>query len=840
MKRKISFIFVLLIFIVGCNFELPQKISVKTNASYNLAIGMPEVDFDYFSKENLSKLFSGDENNENAPKVEVFDYKPQGINDNIQRLLLKVPIQTIPVDIEQYLNETGFSEGFESQSINEEFEIPNISINNSSDIDITNLKDLINNAVVLKGKTTEKAFRFAFDDVATFESVNYKSGYLVLFPTNGFFISDNTVQIKHNEELILSGSVENNMYVAFRLNNTTLYKEGMTIEFDGVVPDMDYVCLLAGTTVFSEMDIDEYMVNFPSPEISKISGLNFVLADENALRISQDSIDINLEEKGVDSLKIAEGEIEFGIDFPDSWKGVDYTYSIDIRQDGDGVSESERLTKTLQKGDLFDLAGLSINKDSDVINYSGKISLIVTDGTIDFDENVKVSVNGDIEKIDYIALELKDFESKKLVNAELPKEMSAYVDYVMLSDRGLEINYVANLPEGNDIGLTLISSKLGIDSTKTLTEGINSFVVDDSKKIEIEENTSIDFSVDIALPTLENNPNLLCIRNVELNKKYEVELTIKPVIKVDSIALNPDVLAQSGTIDTGFSMSSLFDGIKEFLSEDFANSIELKEMPFYLFFDKPDVKTLEDLSCTEDSYLKLQFGTDASSSQACEMKFNTTPELNFEDGVVTTNLSKILTRNLDLAELINDSKTAEGSIVVDYRIGLKNGSENNLNINLDDIEDIGNSSISISAMIEFPLSLRNTSTQKLDLMKLMGEDSMDSLFADLKNASDPEIEQMLDVVESVELGYDLKNIPFKANGIKLEIGLNESNVQECAIEKGTIKISPEELFEAEIKPVVQIVIPETDFSIVRVKQIETDIMLRLNTNGEILLFGGEK
>ena len=161
-------------------------------------------------------------------------------------------------------------------------------------------------------------------------------------------------------------------------------------------------------------------------------------------------------------------------------------------------------------------------------------------------------------------------------------------------------------------------------------------------------------------------------------------------------------------------------------------------------------------------------------------------------------------------------------------------------INLDDIEDIGNSSISISAMIELPLSFSNTSTQNLDLMELMGEDSMDSLFTDLKNASDPEIDQMLDVVESVGLGYDLKNIPFEANGMLLKIGLNENNVQECAIEKGTIKISPEELFEEEIKPVVQIVIPETDFSIVRVKQIETDIMLRLNTNGEILLFGGEK
>ena len=836
MKRSFSFIFVLILFIAGCHFELPQKVSVKTNASYNLTIGMPKIEFDYFSEENLSKMFAGESQDENASQIEVFDYNPEGENDNIQKLLLKVPIQTIPIDIEQYLNETGFSEDSESQSIHEEFEIPDISINDYSDIDITNLKEVINNAVVLEGNTEENAFGFAFDDVTTFESVNYKSGYLVLFPKNGFFTDDNTVNIKHNDNLILSEPVQNNI-VVFSLNNTTLYKDGMTIEFDGVVPDMDYVCLLAGTTVFSEMEMENYMGVLPSPEIAKISGLDFVLSDENALMINEDSIDINFEEKGIDSLKIAEGEIEFGIVFPESWKGVDYTYSIDIRQEGAGVSG---LNKTLQKGDKIDLEGVSIDKDSDEIKYSGKINLIINDGTIDFEENIQVSVDGGIERIDYVALELKDFESEKLVNADLPAEMAAYVDYVMLSNRGLEINYAANLPEGNDIGLTLISSKLGIDSTKTLTEGVNSFVVDDSKKMEIEENTSIDFSVNIALPTLENKPNLLCIRNVELNKKYEIELTIKPVIEVDSVALKPDALAQTGNIDTGFSMSSLFDGIKDFLSEDFANSIEFKEIPLYLFFDKPNVDDLESLSCTDDSYLKLQIGTDASTSRECTMEFNTTPELNFEEGTVTTNLSKKVPKNLDLAELINDSKNVEGSIVVDYKLGLKNGSEDNLIIKLDDIEDIGNSSISISAMIELPLLFSNTSTQNLDLMELMGEDSMDSLFADLKNASDTEIDQMLDVIESVELGYDLKNIPFEANGMLLKIGLNENNVQECAIEKGTIKISPEELFEEEIKPVVQIVIPETDFSIVRVKQIETDIMLRLNTNGEILLFGGEK
>lgn len=834
MKRSFSFIFVLILFIAGCHFELPQKVSVKTNASYNLTIGMPKIEFDYFSEENLSKMFAGESQDENASQIEVFDYNPEGENDNIQRLLLKVPIQTIPIDIEQYLNETGFSE--DSQSIHEEFEIPDISINDYSDIDITNLKEVINNAVVLEGNTEENAFRFAFDEVTTFESVNYKSGYLVLFPKNGFFIDGNTVNIKYNDNLILSETVQNNI-VVFSLNNTTLYKDGMTIEFEGVHSKIDYTCMLGGTKVFSEMGMENYMGVLPSPEIAKISGLDFVLSDENALMINEDSIDINFEEKGIDSLKIAEGEIEFGIVFPESWEGVDYTYSIDIRQEGAGVSG---LNKTLQKGDKIGLEGVSIDKDSDEIKYSGKIYLSVNDGTIDFEENIQVSVDGGIERIDYVALELKDFESEKLVNADLPAEMAAYVDYVMLSNRGLEINYAANLPEGNDIGLTLISSKLGIDSTKTLTEGPNPFVVDDSKKMEIEENTSIDFSVNIALPTLENKPNLLCIRNVELNKKYEIELTIKPVIEVDFVALKPDALAQTGTIDTGFSMSSLFDGIKEFLSEDFANSIEFKEIPLYLFFDKPNVAALKSLSCTDDSYLKLQIGTDASTSRECTMDFNTTPELNFKEGTVTTNLSGGLIKNLDLAELINDSKNVEGSIVVDYKLGLKNGSEDNLIINLDDIEDIGNSSISISAMIELPLSFSNTSTQNLDLMELMGEDSMDSLFADLKNASDTEIDQMLDVIDSVELGYDLNSIPFEANGMSLKIGLNENNVQECAIEKGTIKISPEELFEEEIKPVVQIVIPETDFSIVRVKQIETDIMLRLNTNGEILLFGGEK
>ena len=451
-------------------------------------------------------MFAGEAQDENASQIEVFDYNPEGENDNIQKLLLKVPIQTIPIDIEQYLNETGFSEDFESQSMHEEFEIPDISINDYSDIDITNLKEVINNAVVLEGNTEENAFRFAFDDFTTFESVNYKSGYLVLFPKNGFFIDGNTVNIKYNDNLILSETVQNNI-VVFSLNNTTLYKDGMTIEFEGVHSKIDYTCMLGGTKVFSEMGMENYMGVLPSPEIAKISGLDFVLSDENALMINEDSIDINFEEKGIDSLKIAEGEIEFGIVFPESWKGVDYTYSIDIRQEGAGVSG---LNKTLQKGDKIDLEGVSIDKDSDEIKYSGKINLIVNDGTIDFEENIQVSVDGGIERIDYVALELKDFESEKLVNADLPAEMAAYVDYVMLSNRGLEINYAANLPEGNDIGLTLISSKLGIDSTKNLTEGVNSFVVDDSKKMEIEENTSIDFSVNIALPTLENKPNFSC------------------------------------------------------------------------------------------------------------------------------------------------------------------------------------------------------------------------------------------------------------------------------------------------------------------------------------------
>ena len=113
----------------------------------------------------------------------------------------------------------------------------------------------------------------------------------------------------------------------------------------------------------------------PSPEIAKISGLDFALSDENALMINEDSIDINFEEKGIDSLKIAEGEIEFGIVFPESWKGVDYTYSIDIRQEGAGVSG---LNKTLQYKDKYRIATLIGSKEKDAYDTwikNGKIDI---------------------------------------------------------------------------------------------------------------------------------------------------------------------------------------------------------------------------------------------------------------------------------------------------------------------------------------------------------------------------------------------------------------------------------------------------------------------------------
>ena len=72
----------------GCNWEVPEKISVKTNAEYNFALGNLEQDLN--EDLNLTELIG--ENEASNDIVTKYDYFPGKANKNVQHFLAEVKV----------------------------------------------------------------------------------------------------------------------------------------------------------------------------------------------------------------------------------------------------------------------------------------------------------------------------------------------------------------------------------------------------------------------------------------------------------------------------------------------------------------------------------------------------------------------------------------------------------------------------------------------------------------------------------------------------------------------------------------------------------------------------
>lgn len=102
---------VLLLTLIGCsNFTLPKKAQVIANPTYNLGLG--ETSFalkDYFSIEELRKMFdtAGEENS--SSQVAVYDYIPDPA-ENLQQYAIHYSLGKIDFNVGSYLEDTNFDD----------------------------------------------------------------------------------------------------------------------------------------------------------------------------------------------------------------------------------------------------------------------------------------------------------------------------------------------------------------------------------------------------------------------------------------------------------------------------------------------------------------------------------------------------------------------------------------------------------------------------------------------------------------------------------------------------------------------------------------------------------
>ena len=118
--KKIAGILICIAFafsFASCSWEIPERVSVKTNASYNFSLG--NIEKDLSETLNLSSMI-GNITLPNDGKV--YDYWPNKSSDD-QRYLMYMPLQEIPVDIGSYFKNGSLADSIKNFSKGFDFEI---------------------------------------------------------------------------------------------------------------------------------------------------------------------------------------------------------------------------------------------------------------------------------------------------------------------------------------------------------------------------------------------------------------------------------------------------------------------------------------------------------------------------------------------------------------------------------------------------------------------------------------------------------------------------------------------------------------------------------------------
>lgn len=170
---KLRFIFFSLLFsviLLSCGWQIPEKISVKSNASYNFTTG--EIDTKLNDSLNFDELIKPDENSE----FTVYNYLPDGKS---RQFVMRMAIADIPIDLESSFNESSINEAIKDLSFTQEIKVPSISFSSQTKIPLGGFPGgSVDKATDFKLNALE--FNFTLNDTESdiFDSCKVKQGKL--------------------------------------------------------------------------------------------------------------------------------------------------------------------------------------------------------------------------------------------------------------------------------------------------------------------------------------------------------------------------------------------------------------------------------------------------------------------------------------------------------------------------------------------------------------------------------------------------------------------------------------------------------------------------------------
>ena len=724
-----SFIAVCSLIFISCgDYQIPQSVSIKTDADYNFSVGSIEQDLSSFLNiktisEKLNSSIS--EGNKNAfSSFSVYDYRPPLTDSGTQsqKFLAEVKLQEIPVDISEYLSNMDISTSLKEQSFEQQFTIPSLSVDSlSSDLELPDFNEIIKTKSQINLPSDSITIPGALNNsiTPTTINVNIKSPE---FSSISFYEGNIQVSIKtdmdpHGSEVSATlRLLDSNDNLISSASNKITNKGTFLLPIDGKTLKTNMKLELSGTQsggILGESLSYKIECLFSAIKIKEIKGLKMDLGEQGKLSVDQ-NIYIGTDDTFV-SCVIGEGFISSVAKIPETWQGIYSVPDLTIegalkKSDGSSIVESdfnktdENLPYILNRN--LNLSGCTFSKEPEAINVKGTVQIKLDDvngADIYLEQDttglnkIKVDTTCSIKEIKSIIIDtakagIQDKLSFK-DEQELPPEINTYVDNVILTKAGIEGTYTNTLPQGNDFTAEFSSNFLFSSPTpksQVFSNGENISLSEDlinttENTIKFSDSSKIDYALQIKLPgATPEHPEYAQFKNVKIGETYKIAINIKPVFDWKSITINTAAskMQLKQTIETDFNLSAMFKDISSSFGDDeFFKKIELTQMPLYLYFSCPSqldvLKNIEYKGILKfvcgDEKLYVVGDEENGIEKDGTLKFITSKPLEFknsseESQIVISDISKYPNSYFgNLADMVNSTKDVQDSkLIIEY------------------------------------------------------------------------------------------------------------------------------------------------------------------------------
>lgn len=404
-----------------------------------------------------------------------------------------------------------------------------------------------------------------------------------------------------------------------------------------------------------------------------------------------------------------------------------------------------------------------------------------------------------------------------------------------------------------------------IAESLTNDKGFSVYDYNPGKNCSIQE-----FLIDLPVADIELTVDT---SNVDENAdKFFAEIEIGKQLKEITTATSEVNYQAQDTVDLGISFNDIFSSLEEQLGEnpEFVKNLYPTKLPVYVYFGKPDISELSNITCKGAVFLKVgneikdilnnKEAKSTETTENYEIKTSKSDKLIFDENntVINTLSASSASGYTDLADIIDTKSQKEEKISVVYNVILS-GLSKKITLTKEEYAKLKDSSgkISINVRMEFPLAIKledgkgGDGITNVDILALSGKTSDEDVFSRDEETDLDDFEKYIDIIESGKLVYKIKNGLFSYEGnTKGSLifnstidGLKNPNY-ELTLSNGNLKI-----YTSDVKTMLKtypiypkkdiklnVELPDGTLRIPRNAEFSVNLAVKIKTNGKVTVW----